>query len=205
MALPIQSANFGVFGGLNVADPPDELMERSHIFANGRWVHRSGPFGVVPVESPSLQNVDFERNELRKRKGSTELADFTATGLSILLSADVIVRAIEFVSPATNARIGIVVSKKTIYTNQSGTWAQINNADSVAYTHATETVTKCDFALHDGHLFIALNQANSIQVYRSGADLDDQLNNNTDQGSLVDASSSSGQAEIGRASCRERV
>lgn len=193
MPLPIESVNYGVFGGLNVADPPDTLVERSHSFAGGRWIHRTGSLGgIMPVESPQLQNIDFERNEIRKRKGSTEAADFTATGLSIFLSGDVVVRGFSWKNPATGAVAQFIVSKKTIYTDQSGTWAQINNAAGVAYTHSDQTVTLATFTPHDRHLFIGINGTNAIQVYRTGADLDDQLNNNT-TATTVDASSSSGQ------------
>jgi len=189
---PRHSANFGIFGGLNVADPPDELMERSHIFADGRWVHRSGPLGRIPVESPNLQNIDFLDNELGQRKGSAVLADLTVTGLNVLLSGDVLVRGKQYKSPVTNSRVQLAVSKLTIYTDQSGAWAQIKNASSIAYTHSDQTVTKCSFTEHDGHLDIGLDGNNAIQLYRTGADLDDQLNNNTTT-TTVDATSASGQ------------
>lgn len=76
-------------------------------------------------------------------------------------------------SPATNSNIIVLASVKTIYINQSGAFVQINDSASSPYAHAADALD-VTFAEVDGHLFIGLSGANQIQVYRTGADLDEE-------------------------------
>jgi len=160
---------FGInnVGGLNVDDQADELLSRNFQFGEGGYMQ------TAPAESPSLQNIDYDSQGFTKRKGSTEADDLT-TLFTGGLSGDILVGGIEWQAPTTGVRIQILVSNLTIYTNQSGNWAQINDSAGAGYTHSAG-VTKCSFAKADGHLFIGLDGANAIQTYKVGADLDPEM------------------------------
>lgn len=95
----------------------------------------------------------------------------------VLLDGDVVVDARSYTNPATNSRSTLILSKKSIYTDQSGSYRQINDSVSAPYTHNDKLVTKGSIALVDGHRFIGMNGSNKIQVDRGGADLDDELDN----------------------------
>lgn len=157
------------FGGLNVNDQEDELVMRSHQAVQGGYAQ------VAPAESPYLLNIDFTKVGIEKRLGSTEDSDLTATGDNVLLPADYLIDGCEFYGANDGVRYEIMVSNLTIYVRSSGgSWAQINDSASSAYTHAA-SVTKCGFAYTDGHLFIGLDGGNQIQVFKQGADLDDEM------------------------------
>jgi hypothetical protein len=156
------------FGGVNISDLPDDLMMRSHEQTEFGFQQR------FPVESPDMVNVDFDSLGIRKRRGSKLADDLTTAAVA----DEKLIRGIAWKNPDTGTEILVIVGKKSTYTNQSGSWAQINNSASTAYTHSTQSVTKVSFAMIDGHLFIGTDGANNyIQVYRSGADLDDEMNN----------------------------
>ena len=181
---------FNMFGGINYADDAAGLLLRSHGYQNGVWSHKLDAYGrPVGVEAAKGQNFDLERGNLLKRRGSTSYADFTVGDLNIFLTADVVVLGpVEVLLPATGAYARFVVSKKTIYTDQSGTWVQINNSGGTAYTHADQTVTSASIVVTDGGVLIGLNKGNKIQHYRSGTGLQaalDNGNNYTDSGGTV--------------------
>ena len=148
-----------LFGGGNWADQADALLLRSHKAVAG------GLSQFAPMEFSDGENLDFLDKGIGKRKGST----LDASLVSVLVAGDSLIRGIEWNG------IQIAVGVKSIYTNQSGTWARFNDSGSVAYSHAAD-VSKVSFDSTDGHLFIFLDGANSIQVYKSGADLDAALN-----------------------------
>lgn len=153
------------FGGGNWNDPPETLLLRSH---------QPDPLGnfrqIGPLEASDTQNADLFDRAVGSRRGSALLVDLGAAGENVLVSSEVLIDGIEFNGSS------YVVGKKSIYTNQSDSWAQINDSASAAYAHAAD-VTKCSFAEVDGHLFIGLDGANKIQAYRAGADLDDEMDN----------------------------
>ena len=153
------------FGGGNWNDPPEARLERSHqAVGEGNFVQ------IAPVEASHAENVDFKERSLATRLGSALLQDLGASGANVLVSGEVLIDGTEFNGAA------IVVGQLSIYTNQSGSWARINDSASVAYSHAA-AATKCGFAKLDGHLFIGLDGANKIQVWKAGADLDAAMNN----------------------------
>lgn len=152
------------FGGLNVNDPAEKLLRRSHRFAeNFGWQQ------IAPVECIQCRNMDWTKDGIKKRAGSTLFSSFS----SLLSSGEVFVNSI-FYTAAIGAKIIVVVTSNSIYTNESGSFAQINDSSSSPYTH-NETVSKSTLAVSDGHLFIGLDGNNKIQVYRNGANLDEEL------------------------------
>jgi hypothetical protein len=172
-------------GGLNANDQIEELFARAYSATDAGFQQ------INPVESPSMLNIDFDSNGISKRKGSTEEDDLTG----VTVTDEVLLKGIEWQNPNGGARVEVIVGKKSIYTNQGGSFAQINNANGNAYTHNSD-VTKVTFARVDGHLFIGMDGANNpIQVYRSGANLDDPFRNQT-TATTVDADSSSGQTVL---------
>ena len=187
LPFPIQ-----VFGGENQNDQEDLLINKAYSVAQAGYIQQR------PLESPDAQNIDFTQRGIRKRKGSAQYKNFTTSGaspLSIMTtsSSDAVIAGIQWVDPATGSEIEVVVSKKTIYTDQSGTFATVNRASGGTYAHNSD-VSKVTFAEADGHLFIGLDGAsNYIQVYRSGSDLDDHLSANLAY-SDVDQDSASGAA-----------
>ena len=154
------------FGGLNIAQQEDELFMRSHRQTE------SGFTQVAPIESPNMWNMDYAREGIAKRQGSAEEDDISG----VIVSGEVLIRGTEWSDPASGSLIQVIVGKKSIYTDQSGSWAQINTSTSGAYEHAAD-VTLVSFAKVDGHLFIGVNGANQIQAYRNGADLDEEMSN----------------------------
>ncbi len=155
------------FGGMNSSDQADMLVSRAYQATQNGYVQK------IPVESPDLKNMDFDQKGIRPRFGSVEDSNLS----SVMVSGESLIRGVEWNNPSTGTRIEIVVGKKSIYTNQSGSWVQLNDSASAAYTHDAD-VTKVGFASTDGHLFIGLDGANQIQVYKSGADLDDEMKEN---------------------------
>ena len=152
------------WGGLNLNDEPEKLLNRSHQFVqNVGWTQKA------PVECIQCKNIDFDKNGIKKRDGSTLEVDFS----SLFSVGEFVINAIQYIS-ATNQSITVVVTNNSIYTDQSGSFAKINDSASSTYSH-NATVAKCSFAVADGHLFIGLDGNNKIQVYRNGADLDDEL------------------------------
>ena len=175
---------FAFAGGMNVWDSHDQLLRRSHAEAGGGWAQRA------PMESPAMQNVEFFSEGWGQRLGSTSAEDLTG----VLLSGDTLLDGIEWRDPASATRILLVLSSQTIYTNQSGVWAQIthNNTAATAYTH-NSTPTQWTFIEIDGHLLICMNGTNNrILSYRSGSALDDPLGNHTTT-TTVDVDSAAGQ------------
>ena len=199
--------SFAAAGGLNSWDPSDQLMQRSHRqlsasavggFANvpraigGESAHAQAIWQqVAPMESPSLQNIEFFQDGWGTRLGSLQADDLT----SVLLAGDTLFDGFEWQDPAVGgARILIVISAQTLYTNQSGSWAQLahNDAAATPFTFGS-TITKWMFSAVDGHLLISTDGAtNRIRAYRSGAALDDPLGNTTAT-TTVNVDSSSGQ------------
>lgn len=160
--------NFSIeqWGGLNLADEPEKILLRSHQFAQNKgWVQ------AAPVECNSCKNIDFSGDGISKRSGSTLSADFS----SLFQSGESIINATSY-EVSTGGAVDIVVTNKSIYVGQSNVFSKIQNSSSSDYSH-NDDVTKCSFAVADGHLFIGLDGNNKIQVYRAGNELDDELNN----------------------------
>lgn len=158
--------NFDIFGGMNQSDQPQALINRA--FQEGQ----NGFSQYAPVESPNLQDMDFDQFGIKSRKGSIENEDIS----SVLITGEVLIKGIEWDAPADGAKTEIIVGRKSIYIRDAGVWAQANDSASAAYTHAAD-VTKVGFTTTDGHLFIGLDGANQIQVFKSGADLDPEMKN----------------------------
>lgn len=159
------------WGGMNARDQADALPSNSHQRVQGGWVQFPG----VGVESPNLLNVDFGSQGLKKRLGSASYQDLT----SILVSGDTLLGGFEFRSPG-GSRAEFAIGAKSIYTNQSGTWAQINDSASAAFTFDSD-ITKFTVTFGDGHWFLGTDGANNeIQTWKTGADLDAEMKlNNT--------------------------
>ena len=166
MSLPFQRIETTTFGGVNFSDQSPLLIQRAFEPVDGGFVQRA------PLESPNLINVDFLERAIGKRKGSALLESLA----SVMVASEIIIAIKSWVTPGTTTEVQVAVGKLSIYTNQSGTWAQINNSGGSAYTHAAN-VTKCSFAEVVGHLLMGIDGANKIQVYRSGANLDASLDN----------------------------
>jgi len=150
---------FTDFGGGNWKDQRSILMRRSHTQTN------IGFQNVAYTESPDLQNVDIIDRSIGKRRGSTARDSLA----SILESGETLIKGIFW-----RNSIQVIVGTKSIYTDQSGTWAQVKTSGGAAYTHSG--VTRVSFVPLDGHLFICMD-AGKIQVYRAGANLDAPLDN----------------------------
>ena len=156
-----------VWGGLNVRDQAGALTARSHAPTAEGFSQRA------PVESPHLFNIEFTENGIRKRRGSAAGEDFSA----ILQSSETILRAKAWRNPSTNQQIQIAVGTKSIYVREgTADWKQINDSASAAYTHAA-TASLADIVFTDGHAVIGIDGANQMQLYRSGDDLDADLDN----------------------------
>jgi len=181
-------ANIAVrtWGGANQRDQHNALIPRSHVPT------QQGFQQGAPIESPNTLNMDYTQEGIKKRLGS---ASYVSP--AVFTTADEeLIRGISWRNPASNAEIEILVSNKSIYTKQSGSFVRVNVADGVtAYEHAAD-VSKVGFESVDGHLVIGPDGANKIQVYKSGADLDDQLNNHTATTAVVDVNSNLGQAVL---------
>lgn len=184
MAEDTRMFSIGVVGGLNSNDQSNLLVHRSHTIENNDFRQ------LFPVESPDMDNIDFDSQGITKRLGSTESDDLTGVDVT----DEELMRGFEFRAAASGSRIEVVVGKKSVYTNQSGSFAQINNANGNPYVHSAD-VSKVTFAFVDGHLFIGLDNGNPILVYRTGANLDD-LFYNDDTAVTVDADSASGQTVL---------
>lgn len=154
------SINTSIFGGGNWSDPSAALFARAYEMGRGGFSQ------FAPLEAQDLRNVDFIERTLAKRKGSAERDDLTG----VLVASESLIAGTYFNG------IEVVVGAKSIYTKQSGSWAQINDSGSSPYTHSAD-VSKVSFVEGDNHLFILIDGANKIQVYRSGADMDDELDN----------------------------
>lgn len=174
MAGQLYSVQMQSFGGVNYADDPAAILSRSHVLNGNTFRHAAGPSGLIPVESAAGKNFDFLRTNLIKRKGSTSYADISAT----LITGDaVVIGPLEFRLPNAGSLARFVLSKKTIYTDQSGTWAQINDSTGSAYTHSDATVTSGSIVAADGGIMFGMDGTNKIQRYRSGANLDQEMDN----------------------------
>ena len=175
------SFNINIFNGLNENDQANELVPRA--YQQGQ----AGMQQVSPVESPNLKNIDFSSDGLAKRRGSTESDDLT--GVTVV--GEELIAGTFFRVHNSVQKPNLIVGKKSIYINTTGTWAQITNANGTAYVHSND-VSKVTFTLLDQRVFIGLDGDNAIQVYRSGSALDNHLHATTTT-TVVDASSSSGQ------------
>ena len=187
---PEQVAMFAVnhFGGQNSDDPLDSLIYKSHAPGGGmRWQQAPG----IGLQSPDTLNVDFYKDGIGKRKGSVLYGSSGDLATLVTAASDTVLAHCEYTNPGGSTYL-VVAGAKALYTNQSGSWARIKHMDgSSAYTHAA-TAAKITLVKGDGHLLIGADNGNSIQVYRTGDALDDQLRNDT-TGTTVDASSASGQ------------
>jgi hypothetical protein len=164
MGLPFYKIGASTFGGGNWNDQQAGLIYRSHRWDGKGWTQ------LYPMESPNLRNIDFAQRAIGKRKGSALLESLA----SVMVASETILLIGSWVTPGTTTEVHVAVGVKSMYTDQSGSWAQINDSASSAYTHAAD-VSKCSATACDNHLIIGLNGANPMQVYRSGADLDDPL------------------------------
>ena len=180
MALPIQTISMDVFGGGNWSDSPPAMIKRAFQFGQGGFSQ------VAPVESPDLENVDYIERVVGKRKGSAKLDDYS----SVLISGDTILKQTAWIIPGGTTEVEIAAGAKGLYTNQSGSWVRLTNANATNFQWNTDS-TKISFVPVDNHLVI-MSDKNFSQIYRSGTALDDQMHGDpTDV--VVDASSSSGQ------------
>lgn len=154
------------WGGVNYREQAEDLLGRTHTFVeNAGWVQRPG----VGTESPDAQNSDFDPQGLRKRLGSTEWQDLTG----VLVASETLLGGFESEDTSGSAYV-VAVGVKSMYTNQSGSFVQLNDSNSSAYTHSAD-VSKFTRIRVDSRDLIGLDGANKIQVYRGGADLDDEL------------------------------
>ena len=155
------------FGGCNYADPPAELVSRAYRVTEAGFVPTS------PVETPDTRNMDFVKGWIGKRKGSAAWLDLT----SVLVASETLIDGHSWIVPGGTQENILIVGVKSIYVKEgSGAFAQINDSASAAYTHDAD-VAKARFLEIDNHLLIGIDGANKIQVYKTGADLDAELDN----------------------------
>lgn len=183
MALPLLQIDFSIFGGGNWSDQPRELIQRAYQSAAGGFQQ------IAPVESPDMENIDFIERAIGKRKGSSSLDDYS----SVLISGDTILKQIAWIKPNSTTEVNVACGAKGIYTDQSGSWARLTNANGTAFQFNTDA-TKASFVMVDNHLLI-MTDTNYTQIYRTGTALDDQMNNQTTT-TTVDADSNSGQKVV---------
>ena len=186
MPAPLQTWATAHWGGINVRDQSDALIMRSHVQVQGGWQQVPG----IGLESPISLNMDFESDGIRIRRGSATFTDYTAT-IQAVNAADEIIDFKYWRNPATGADIDVVFSKYSIYTTQSGSLVQLDNANGTAFLWPVVT-TKGTILFLSGHVLCLPDQSNRIAVYRLGTGLDDFLGNNTTT-TTVDADSASGQ------------
>lgn len=171
-------------GGMNAWDQADSLKLRSH--QGG-----AGGFGqVAPAESPAMQNLDFFEEGFGTRLGSTVASDLR----SILVASEELLDGFEWDDPQTGARIILALGKKALYSNQSGTFAQLthNNTGATAFTFA-EDVTKWSWCVADGHVLLFPDGVtNRAVAYLNGGAVEDRFGSSTNT-TTVDADSNSGQ------------
>lgn len=184
----LQRFEITVFGGLNESDQANTLVRRSYQVSNGFFSQ------IAPVESPELMNIDFDSDGLSKRNGSAEDSDITGQ----LVTDDELLAGYWFNVPGSNEEPEVLVGKKSIYVNRTGTWAQVNNSNGTAFTFPTD-ITKCTLTYVDNRLFIGVDQSNPIYIYESGANLSDPFYSYSVT-TTVDSSSSSGQKVLNAAS-----
>ena len=151
-----------MFGGENYADEPTALLMRSHMPGQNGFAQQ------YPMECKAARNMDFRPSGLIKRLGSTLLKNLA----SVMVASESLIDGCEFVTSG-GTRTMLMCGVKSIYYSQDGggVWAQINTSVPAAYTHAAD-VGKCSFAFLDGRVFIGLDGANRIQIYRTGTAMD---------------------------------
>lgn len=192
----MQAIRLQMVGGVNYNDPSEVLVAKAF----------NGPQQIGPVEWQSGHNLDFSRQLGRMRYGSTAKQSLA----SIMQSGESLICAAFFAeSIASNTQFEeLAIGTKSIYINRwngmtQGTWAQVTNNAGAAYLH-TAAVVKASIVSHDGHAFLMLDGANSIQVYRTGTQLDDQLSGNYTGSSpsttTINGDSNSGQKVVNVAS-----
>jgi len=157
------------FGGANYWDQRDALVGRSHVPTQDGFQQQPG----VYAESPKTLNMDFDEFGMRKRKGS---AVYTTDVTDLLDSGETLLGGTEYYLSSDGTRTEVVVGTTHIFANLSGTWSKLNDSASAEYGHAA-TPAKVAFTVADGHLFIGLDSANQIQVYKGSTDLDPELTN----------------------------
>ncbi len=156
------------WGGANYRDQADALFSRSHQQVKGGWQQYPG----VGVESPDAYNIDYDPQGLQKRLGSVSYQDLT----SILVASDALLGGFEFRSPG-GSRAEFAIGKKSIYTDQSGTWIRIKDSASADFSWDSD-ITMFTVTFGDGHWFVGSNGTNNeIATWRSGADLDPEMKN----------------------------
>ena len=195
MAEAFHKMDITLTGGLNTSVQADELLLRSHEQVEGGFAQK------LPVESPSMKNIDFDSRGLAKRRGSKKSGLLTAAAVP----SETLIKAIEWQVPdseASGGKIQVHVGSLSIYVtgeDEDGTsashWTQVNDAEGNPYLH-NATVTKVTLTSTDAHLFIGLDAGNPAQVYRGGADLDDQFHNYVSTATVQGGGASSGQANV---------
>lgn len=184
----LQRFEITVFGGLNQSDQANTLVRRSYQMTEGGFSQ------IAPVESPDLLNIDFDSEGISKRKGSFEDSDITTE----LVSGDELLAGYWFKVPGSLEKPEVLVGKKSIYLNRTGTWAQINNSNGNPFTFPSD-ITKCSLTYVDNRLFIGVDQSNPIYIYESGANLSDPFYSYSTT-TTVDSTSASGQKVLNVAS-----
>ena len=193
--LPMRSLRIEQVSGVNWNDPSETIINRAFRLIQGGFQQ------IAPMEWRSGLNLDFSRQSLRKRSGST----LYSTLVPLLAGGETLLRGTQFSENVTTGSQydEIVVSTKSIYVNRytgtsPGTWAKLNSSAGIAYAH-NATVARASFVSMDGHLFICIDGTNCVQVYRTGTALEDQLNGqytagtNTPASTTVNVDSNSGQ------------
>lgn len=167
MALRTIRLDVDRFGGVNYADPPRTLYARAYTPTDSGFVQTG------PLETSGSENMDFVETHIGKRPGSSEWVDLTA----LLQAGESLIDGYSWIVPGGDQENMVAVGTKSIYIKEGdAAFAQINDSASSAYTHSAD-VSKVTFAEVDNHLIIGIDGANKIQVYRTGADLDPELDN----------------------------
>lgn len=192
----LKSISLQTVGGVNYNDPSEVLMAKAY----------NGTQQTAPLEWQAGHNLDFSRQLGRMRYGSTAGQSLA----SIMQSGETLVTGGFFAgNVASNTQLAeIAIGTKSIYVNvwtglTKGTWVQVTNNAGNAYLH-NATVAKASILSIDGHAMLMLDGNNSIQAYRTGTQLDDQMSGSytgsAQTSTTVNVDSASGQKVLSLAS-----
>ncbi len=146
---------FYTFGGVNAADEPLSLLQRSHrMDPEGNWQQ------YAPVEASNGKNYTFDQRALARRTGSALIDDSSgAHAASEVIRGGFAVGAEQW-----------LVGKKSMYRKASGgSWEIAQDSGSGDFAWDSD-VTKWSAAYLDGYVFVGTDGTNNeIAVVNPGS------------------------------------
>ena len=140
-----ESISFYTFGGINAADEPLSLLQRSHRRTDGGWEQ------YAPAEASSAKNVTFDQRALAKRIGSTLIDDSS----SVHAASETILGGF-----AVGAEQWLVGAKSLYRKASGGSWAiaQASGGGNFAWDSTVAVWSACYL---DGYVFVGTDGANN--------------------------------------------